>query len=287
MIEGVIMADRYKNTSPDSADPITEEYQGEVQEVLREKERNARPSVPAFTSVMESIHQAPSLATNQPIPFMHRVRSSRLLVQAQFRLLPRYIILAEILIAAGAVVMSNVLHGARYGSLGLHVFSNMLMLNMALTMVLVFSVRDDHELMLSMPLGPQVVVATRLVLAFISNIVVGGAALLIVAALQPGIKPMPIIVQMIAPITFLANIVALLCIWQCSWAALLLGVLAPLLRTWQNFGPSFFLPAWVNSVPSTTAAWADTILLALGLLCAAIFTAPLAWHARLAGGDEN
>lgn len=281
------MADRYKSTSPDSADLVTEEYQGEVQEVLREKEQNARPSVPAFTSVMESIHQAPSLATDQPIPFMRRVRSCGLLVQAQFRLLPRYIILVEILIAAGAIVMSNVLHGARYGSLGLHVFSNMLMLNMALTMVLVFSVKDDHELMLSMPLGPQVVVATRLVLAFISNIVVGGVALLIVSAINPAIRPLPVMAQVIAPMTLLANIVALLCIWQYSWVALLLGVLAPLLRVLQDLRPSFLLPTWVNSVPTTTAACSGIILLAAGLLCAAIFTAPVAWHAQLAGRVKN
>ena len=273
--------DQYNSTSLDA-----KEYQGEVQEALREKEQNDQPPVPAFTSVMEAIHQEPSLATDQPIPFMRRVRSCAPLVRAQFRLLPRYIILVEIVIAAGAVVMSNVLHGARYGSLGLHVFSNMLMLNMALTMVLVFSVKDDRELMLSMPLGPQVVVATRLVLAFISNIVVGGVAVLIVTAINPAIRPLPVMAQVIAPMTLLANIVALLCVWQYSWVALLLGVLAPLLRAVQDLRPSFLLPTWINSVPTTAAAWSGIILLTVGLLCTAIFTAPLAWHAQLAGGNK-
>ena len=281
------MTDRYKSTSPDSTGPVTEEYQGEVQEALREKEQNAQPAVPAFTSVMKAIHQKPSLATDQPIPFMRQIRSCGPLVRAQFRLMPRYVLLVEIAIAACSVFISNVMQGARYGSLGTHIFSNMLMLNMALTMILVFSIKDDRELMLSMPLGPQVVVASRLLLAFISNIVVGGAALLIVTAINPGIRPLPVIVQTIAPITLLANIVALLCIWQCSWIALLLGILAPLVRTLQNLRSSFFLPAWVNSVPTTTAAWLGIILVTVGLLCAAIFTAPLAWYARLANGDNN
>ena len=281
------MTDRYKSTIPDSTGPITEEYRGEVQEALRKKEQNAQPAVPAFTSVMKAIHQKPSLATDQPIPFMHQIRSCGPLIRAQFRLMPRYILLLEIAIAACSVLISNLMQGARYGSLGMHIFSNMLMLNMALTMILVFSIKDDRELMLSMPLGPQVVVATRLLLAFISNIVVGGAALLIVTAINPGIRPLPVIVQTIAPITLLANIVALLCIWQCSWIALLLGVLAPLLRTLQNLRSSFFLPAWVNSAPTTTVAWAGTILLTVGLISAVILTAPLAWHTRLAGGDKN
>lgn len=270
-----------------STGPVTEEYQDEVREVLRENEQNVQPPVPAFTSVMKAIHQEPSLATDQPIPFMGRVRSCGLLVRAQFRLLPRYIMLVEIVIAAAAVVISIFLHGAQYGSLGLHIFPNLLMLNMALTVILVFSVKDDRELMLSTPLGPQVVVATRLLLAFISNIVVGGAAVLIAAAINPVMRPLPVIAQVIAPITLLANVVALLCIWQYSWVALFLGVLAPLLRTLQDLRPSFFLPAWVDSVPSTTAAWSGIILLAVGLLCAAIFTAPLAWHAQLAGGDTH
>ena len=281
------MADRYESTSPDSTGPVTEEYRGEVQEALREKEQNVQPAVPAFNSVLKAIQQKPSLATNQPIPFMRRVRSFGPLVLAQFRLIPRYILLVEIAIAACSVLISNLMQGARYGSLGMHIFSNMLMLNMALTIILVFSIKDDRELMLSMPLGPQVVVATRLLLAFISNIVVGGVALLIVTAINPGIRPLTVIAQTIAPITLLANIVALLCIWQCSWIALLLGVLAPLLRTLQNFRSSFFLPAWVNSAPTTTAAWAGSILLTLGLLSAVILTAPLAWHTRLAGGDKN
>ncbi len=281
------MADKYKSTSPDSTGPVTEEYQREVQEALREKEQNAQPPVPAFTSIMKAIHQNPSLATYQPIPFMRRVRSCSPLVRAQFRLIPRYILLVEIAIAACAVLISNLMQGARYGSLGLHTFSNMLMLNMALTMILVFSIKDDRELMLSMPLRPQVVVATRLLLAFISNIVVGGAALLIVTAINPGIRPLPVIAQTIAPITLLANIVALLCIWQCSWIALLLGVLAPLLRTLQNFRSSFFLPAWVNSAPTTAAAWAGFILVTVGLISAVILTAPLAWHTQLDGGDKN
>lgn len=276
------MVDQYKSTSP-----VTKEYQGEVEEVLREKEQNVQPPVPAFTNVMKAIYQEPSLATDQPIPFMRRVRSCGLLVLAQFRLIPRYIILVEMVIAASAVLVSNFLLGARYGSLSLHIFSNMLMFNMALTIILVFSIKDDRELMLSMPLGPQVVVATRLLLAFISNVVVGGAALLIVTAINPVMKPLTVIAQVIAPITFLANIVALLCIWQYSWVALLLGVLAPLLRTLQDLRPSFFLPAWVNSVPTTPASWSGIILLALGLLCAAIFTAPLAWHAQLTGGYNN
>ena len=281
------MADRYESTSPDSTGPVTEEYRGEVQEALREKEQNVQPAVPAFNSVLKAIQQKPSLATDQPIPFMRRVRSFGPLVLAQFRLIPRYILLVEIAIATCAVLISNVMQGARYGSLGTHIFSNMLMLNMALTIILVFSIKDDRELMLSMPLGPQVVVATRLLLAFISNIVVGGAALLIVTAINPGIRPLSVIAQTIAPITLLANIVALLCIWQCSWIALLLGVLAPLLRTLQNFRSSFFLPAWVNSAPTTAAAWAGFILVTVGLISAVILTAPLAWHTRLAGGDKN
>ncbi|AII74661.1 hypothetical protein [Bifidobacterium coryneforme] len=276
------MIDRYDSTSP-----VAEEFQGEVQEVLREKERNVVPPVPTFSNVMKAIHQEPSLATDQPIPFMRRVRSCGPLIRAQFRLLPRYIILVEIVIAAGAVVMSNTLHSARNGNLSLHVFSNMLMLDMALTIILVFPVKDDRELMLSMPLGPQVVVATRLVLAFISNIVVGGVALLIATAINPAIKPLPVMAQVIAPMTFLANIVALLCIWQYSGVALLLGVLAPLLRTLQDLRPSFLLPTWINFVPTTSAAWSGIILLTVGLLCVAIFSAPLAWHARLAGGNKN
>ena len=281
------MTDRYKSTSPDSTGPVTEEYRDEVQEALREKEQNAQPAVPAFTSVMKAIHQKPSLATDQPIPFRRRVRSCGPLVLAQLRLIPRYILLVEIAIAACSVLISNLMQGARYGSLGTHIFSNMLMLNMALTMILVFSIKDDRELMLSMPLGPQVVVASRLLLTFISNIVVGGAALLIVTAVNPGIRPLPVIVQTIAPITLLANIVALLCIWQCSWIALLLGILAPLMRTLQNLRSSFFLPAWVNSAPTTTAAWAGFILVTVGLISAVILTAPLAWHTQLAGGDKN
>lgn len=274
-------------TQNKGSDPVTEDYRDEVQEVLRENEQHAQPPVPAFTSVMKAIYQEPSLAAEQPIPFKRRVRSCGQLVRAQLNLLPRYIMLIEIVIAAGAVVISSVLHGARYGGLGLHILSNLLMLNMALTVILVFSVRDDRELMLSMPLGPQVVVATRLLLAFISNIVVGGAALLVATAINPVMRPLPAITQVIAPATLLANIVALLCIWQYSWVALLLGALAPLVRTMQDLGPSFLLPAWVDSAPSTTAAWAGIILLATGLLSAAIFTAPLAWHAQLADGDKN
>ena len=276
------MIDRY-----DSSSPVTEEFQGEVQEVLREKERNVVPPVPTFSNVMKAIHQEPSLATDQPIPFMRRARSCGPLVRAQIRLLPRYIFLVEIVIAAGAVAMSNILHGGRYGSLGLHVCSNMLMLNMALTMILVFSVKDDRELMLSMPLGPQIVVATRMLLAFMSNIIVGGAALLVVTAINPVMRPLPVMAQVIAPMTLLANMVALLCIWHYSGVALLLGVLAPLMRTVQDLRPSFLLPTWINSAPASTAVWSVVILLAVGLLCAAIFTAPLAWHARLAGENKN
>lgn len=275
------MINRYNSTSP-----VTEEYQGEVQEVLGEKERNVLPPVPAFSNVMKAINQEPSMARNQPVPFMRRARSCGSLVRAQFRLLPGYIILVEIVIAAGAVAMSSVLHGARYGSLGLHVFSNMLMLNMALTMILVFPVKDDRELMLSMPLVPQVIVATRLLLAFMSNIVVGGAALLIDTAINPAMRPLPVTAQVIPLMTLLANMVALLCIWQYSGVALLLGVLAPVLRTLQDLRPSFLLPTWINSVPTSTAACSAVILLAVGLLCAAIFTAPLACHARLAGGNK-
>jgi len=121
------MTDGYKSTSPDSTSPVTEEYRGEVQEALREKEQNAQPAVPAFTSIMKAIHQKPSLATDQPIPFMRRVRSCGPLIRAQFRLIPRYILLVEIAIAACSILISNFMQGARYGSLGMHIFSNMLM----------------------------------------------------------------------------------------------------------------------------------------------------------------
>ncbi|WP_143233347.1 hypothetical protein [Actinomyces ruminis] len=236
-------------------------------EALRRWDAENAPTTPTFNSIYRYIIESPSPLNAPRWSARRSLRLSIALTAAQVRIVPWLVFPVALGIATAAVYSARFFGLTQGTSAGLSGFASTMLVSIAATVTIALSTYKPDAVCLATPLGPQVVVLSRLVVVLTVDTVTGVVASALVAANSFAGTFANLLVGWMAPSAIIAGSATFVAIWVTPWAGSLLALsLIP-----------FVSPAASTSLGAATGIlW--TTLTPPGLLIAglAVLTAAIA-----------
>lgn len=251
-----------------------------LQQALRRWEHGQAASVPGFPAVSRRIAATPSPLDRSRWTVARSLRLAGALAWAQVRIVPWLVIPVALLMAAAAVPAAWFLGLHRDASAAVSGFSSLVLFGVTVTVTMALSTTTPDAVSLATPLGPQVVVLTRVATVLAMNAAAAFAASVVVVGWGLTDSFLAVLAGWLVPLAAIAGAVTFLAVWSTPWVGIVVGiVLMPMLAPQPDSAADFGLGVATGAVREALTP-VGVATLGVILLTLAVVSARRAWTVR-------